>query len=376
MSGTSFFPIIFRNTIQCIRWFAPWHHQVVFEYILLNNHRLSTVLFPTIQTRIYLTVTFVLYALGIGISLVLDYGSPNFAMFPGGLRLLIFGFQTITARFAGFQTIDLNRFAAGTLIIYLLLMTVKPQMLCALDKLPFELEWHAIRSGPSFISMEEPKQESPASSIVSTDSHVFPVRRLHRILRQRSFKARLRAKRYFASLTTLYPVKTQKSTWLKMRLFVLIMSRRLLSHVSILLSRTYTWLYIFIFLVCCFESSKIAPVDENVTVIKIVFDLVSAFGSVGLTTGYPNISSSFCTIFTDPSKIVIVLTMLIGRHRGLLDSMKDQEKIEYSAHTLLARWQQMAKDAHPTAKPRTTISSGPRYILERPLSSMSQGLTD
>ena len=91
MSGTSFFPIIIRNTIQCVKWFAPWHHQVVFEYILLNNHRLSTVLFPTIQTRIYLTVTFVLYALGIGISLVLDYSSPNFAMFPGGLRLLIFG---------------------------------------------------------------------------------------------------------------------------------------------------------------------------------------------------------------------------------------------------------------------------------------------
>jgi hypothetical protein len=39
--------------------------------------------------------------------------------------------------------------------------------------------------------------------------------------------------------------------------------------------------------------------------------------------------------------------MLIGRHRDLLDSMKEQEKIEYNAHALLERWRQMARDEHP-----------------------------
>jgi hypothetical protein len=73
------------------------------------------------------------------------------------------------------------------------------------------------------------------------------------------------------------------------------------------------------------------PLDENVTVLKIVFEVVSAFG----------------TVFYFPSKIVLLLTMLIGRHRDLLDSMKEQEKIEYNAHALLERWRQMARDEHP-----------------------------
>ena len=65
--------------------------------------------------------------------------------------------------------------------------------------------------------------------------------------------------------------------------------------------------------------------------VKIVFELVSAFGAVGLSTGYPNVTSSFATVLLRPSKIILLTTLLIGRHRGLLESMKDQEKIEYSA---------------------------------------------
>ena len=34
--------------------------------------------------------------------------------------------------------------------------------------------------------------------------------------------------------------------------------------------------------------------------------------------------------------------MCMGRHRGLLDSMKDQEEIEYSAQTLIDSWRQIA----------------------------------
>ena len=42
------------------------------------------------------------------------------------------------------------------------------------------------------------------------------------------------------------------------------------------------------------------------------------------------------------SKIILILTMCMGRHRGLLDSMKDQEAIEYSAQTLIDSWKQLA----------------------------------
>ncbi len=366
------------------RWLAPWHYKVIFDYILLNNHRLSTILFPTIQTRIYLTVTFALYTLGIGVSMILDYSSPSFAGYSPGTRILIFAFQTVNARFAGFQTIDMNLFTEGTLIIYLLLMAVKPQMLCALDKSPFELEWQAIREGQKVSKRD---RRFSTTSIDSSDTNdVFPVRHLHRVLRDRSVDARQRAERYFSTVTReAIRSRNRTSKSLKLRLFILLMLRRLLSHSFALLTRSRTWLFIFIFLVCSFESYHMTPVDENVTVMKIIFEIISAFGAVGMTTGYPNLRSSFATVLSRPSKVILLLTMLMGRHRGLLESMKDQERIEYSAHTLLEQWRQMARNEHPLisestssstssslppeVKPRSTSANRPsrsRYMLATP----------
>ncbi|CAF4040088.1 unnamed protein product, partial [Rotaria sp. Silwood1] len=74
-----------------------------------------------------------------------------------------------------------------------------------------------------------------------------------------------------------------------------------------------------------------------ITVFKVIFEIISAFGTVGLTLGYPNIASSFSTILSPASKIILILTMLMGRHRGLLASMTDQEAIEHSAADLLNR---------------------------------------
>ncbi|CAF4152369.1 unnamed protein product, partial [Rotaria sp. Silwood2] len=72
VSGTSLFPFILRNVVLLARCVSPWRHKVIFDYILLNNHRLSTLLFPAVQTRIYLFVTVLLHILGVGISLILD----------------------------------------------------------------------------------------------------------------------------------------------------------------------------------------------------------------------------------------------------------------------------------------------------------------
>lgn len=380
MSGTSFFPFIFRNVISLCRWLAPWHNKVIFDYILLNNHRLSTVIFPTIQTRMYLIVTFALYTLGIVVSMALDFNSVSFAVYPPGLRVLIFFFQTISSRFAGFQTIDLMLFNEATLVVYLLLMAAKPQMLCALDKSPFEVEWHTLREGRKLF-IEEPRRRLSATSIDSSEkSDIFPVQRLHRALRSRSLDARLRAERYFASITRrATDIKSNKKASLKLRLLVLLVTRRLLSHGFALLTQTRTWLFIFIVLVCALESDRIGPTDPDVTFLKIVFEVVSAFGAVGLTMGYPNVTSSFSTVLTRMSKIVLLLTMLMGRHRGLLESMKDQEKIEYSAQVLLERWQKLARNEFPLftgttitslprIQPRTVFSHRPKYNLEQPTS--------
>ncbi|KAI6120358.1 cation transport protein-domain-containing protein [Pisolithus croceorrhizus] len=52
-------------------------------------------------------------------------------------------------------------------------------------------------------------------------------------------------------------------------------------------------------------------------IFTIIFELVSAYGSVGLSLGVPNQNYSFSGSLRPLSKLVIILVMLRGRHRGL-----------------------------------------------------------
>jgi hypothetical protein len=131
--------------------------------------------------------------------------------------------------------------------------------------------------------------------------------------------------------------KPQHLRKLRIRLFFIYFARALIKHTFSFLILTRTWLFFFIFLICAFEYRRMSPVDPNITVFKVIFEIISAFGAVGLTLGYPNVASSFCTVLSPASKTILVITMLMGRHRGLLASMKDQEQIEHSAADLLHR---------------------------------------
>lgn len=131
-------------------------------------------------------------------------------------------------------------------------------------------------------------------------------------------------------------------SFLRMKLLLIIFCRHAIVSFFSLLVSTRTWLFIFVFLICAFDTYHMTPVDTNITVFRVIFEVISAFGGCGLSIGHPNVTSSLATVLTVPSKIILILTMCMGRHRGLLDSMKDQEEIEYSAQTLIDSWKQLA----------------------------------
>jgi hypothetical protein len=129
---------------------------------------------------------------------------------------------------------------------------------------------------------------------------------------------------------------------LRMKLLLVIFCRHAILSLFSLITSTRTWLFIFIFLICCFEAPRVIPSNPSITVFRIIFEVISAFGGCGLSMGFSLTSSSLAAVLTTPSKIVLILAMCMGRHRGLLDSMKDQEEIEYSAQTLINSWRQLA----------------------------------
>ena len=324
---------------------------MIFDYLILNNHHLSTLIFPSLQTRIYVVVSILLYTMGIGISLILDMNISALAMYSPGIRFMIFFFQTVNLRFCGFQSIDISALSTATLLVYILLMITKPQMLCALDESPFEIYWLTLETQaevdaqtkkdlkalPQALSPEQGHRMSVVST-ASADALIF--RRMRYFLRRQSLATKELARQEFSR--TIDDSKSglkhsQRLNHLRVRLFLIHFVNALLKHTFTYFILTRTWLFVFIFLICAFEYQKMNPIDPNITLLKVVFEIISAFGGVGMSLGYPNLVTSFATVLTPASKIILILTMLMGRHRGLLASMKDQEVIEYSAANILVR---------------------------------------
>lgn len=71
------------------------------------------------------------------------------------------------------------------------------------------------------------------------------------------------------------------------------------------------------FLVCTIERGKIVAEQPGFNAFNVLFEVVSAYGCVGLSTGVPDDNYSLSGAFQTGSKIVLLTVMLRGRHRGL-----------------------------------------------------------
>ena len=90
------------------------------------------------------------------------------------------------------------------------------------------------------------------------------------------------------------------------------------AHLRRQLSFDLWYLFLGFFVVAIAEGNRLQNTNEYAfTMFSCLFEIVSAYGTVGLSLGYPNIDSSFSTEFSVVSKLVIIAMMIRGRHRGL-----------------------------------------------------------
>jgi len=96
--------------------------------------------------------------------------------------------------------------------------------------------------------------------------------------------------------------------------------KSLLHQTQVLLARDIGFVALIVFLVCIVENDTLST-DPDFTNFKVIFEVISAYGTVGYSLGYPGIPQSFCGKFSTLSKLLLILTMLLGRHRGLPGSV-------------------------------------------------------
>ncbi|XHG07627.1 hypothetical protein AWENTII_010762 [Aspergillus wentii] len=93
-------------------------------------------------------------------------------------------------------------------------------------------------------------------------------------------------------------------------------SKYVISHVRNQLSFDLWYIFLGIFCICISESDRIMH-DTSFPVFAVFFEVVSAYGNVGLSLGYPTVLTSLSGKFNTFSKVVICLMMIRGRHRAL-----------------------------------------------------------
>lgn len=90
------------------------------------------------------------------------------------------------------------------------------------------------------------------------------------------------------------------------------------AHLRRQLSFDLWYIFLGLFIIALAEGSRLQNTnDVGFTMFAILFEIVSAYGTVGLSLGYPNINASFSAEFTVISKLTIIAMQIRGRHRGL-----------------------------------------------------------
>lgn len=427
MVGNTCFPAVIRMIVYMLFRFGPKRHKLIFKYLLLNHHHLTHHLYPSLQTRLYLMTTLVLQALGIAIAFSLDFWDAGMLELSVGTRLLVIVFHTVSTRAAGFTTFDISQWSEGTLLFYMIMMRIKPQMACALNERAYGIakvigKFYGSRERQRIISSIKkydtvnkhsyrseaidlrngPKQHTQVQFEVSSESddgnERFAPRNRSRLESNETTRQRLPSSHYgrdsHHSLTA-HRISTpsqippdrecyedaevndiiddildygdygdddqeasnnddndHETDRPKLLEFLARYKRQLkvffrsaIMHIRNLFLENNVWIFIFMLIICMLESHKIKREPAHFSFFKVAFEIISAFGNVGMSLGYRSLNASFSAMLTDVSKLLIMVTIVLGRHRGLLGSMKDQEYQDFTVKDIVNWWYEERKQA-------------------------------
>ncbi|KAG8907172.1 low affinity potassium transporter [Tulasnella sp. 403] len=265
-AGSMGLPIFLRLIVWILYHLVPEKHKEPLQFLLDHPRRCFLYLFPSHQTWFLVVVYSLMTFVEWGGFLVLDIGLPTIEMIPVNQRVLAGLFQSIAVRSSGFAIVSLVTLAPAVKFLYVVMMYISAYPV--------------------------------AMSIRSTN-----------VYEQRS-------------LGIYQDVKAEPDvdpTLGRGRKGEVLFSKYLGMHVRRQLSYDLWWLAVAMFLICVVERSQIMDPSNEAwfNQFQIMFEIVSAYATVGLSLGIPNQNYSFSGALRPLSKLILCLVMLRGRHRDL-----------------------------------------------------------
>ncbi|KAL8897414.1 MAG: hypothetical protein Q9192_002583 [Flavoplaca navasiana] len=255
--GNTGFPCMLRFVIWLLSKFTPRESGTWEELKFLLDHprRCFTLLFPTDATAWLFWILVGLNGLDVILYIVLDLHDPVVTEIGSvGYRLLNGLFQSSSTRTAGFSTVNLAGLHPGIQVSYMVMMYISV----------FPIAISVRRT-----NVYEEKSLGIYTNGGENDEHV----------NEPSYVG---------------------------------------AHLRRQLSFDLWYIFLGLFIIAIAEGNHIRNMNEDsFTMYSCLFEIVSAYGTVGLSLGYPDINTSFCGQFSVVSKLVIIAMQIRGRHRGL-----------------------------------------------------------
>ncbi|EXJ93875.1 hypothetical protein A1O1_02268 [Capronia coronata CBS 617.96] len=254
--GNTGFPCMLRLTIWLITKFVSIGGPLWEELRFLLDHprRCFTLLFPGDATWWLFAILVVLNAVDLIFFIILDLNDPVITKMSGGIRFVDGLFQAASTRTAGFAVVSLSDLHPAIQVSYLIMMYIS----------------------------------------------VFPIAISMR-----------RTNVYEEKSLGIYGKGSAEETDEKEPSYVGAHLRRQLSF-------DLWYVFLGMFIIAIVEGGKLENTNEYAfTLFSVLFEIVSAYGTVGLSLGYPGINASFSAKFRTLSKLIIIAMQIRGRHRGL-----------------------------------------------------------
>ncbi|KAL8393209.1 hypothetical protein RB595_003126 [Gaeumannomyces hyphopodioides] len=275
------------------------------EFILRYPRRVYTNLFPSRPTWWLLFMIVLLNSIDWVAFELLNLGNPVIESIPRGARVLDGLFQAIAVRSGGFYVVPIAKVYIGLQFLYVIMMYVSayPVVITMRHSNVYEERSLGIYAGeqepPSFDpevgSMHVMSQGSAAEA---SGTKRRPAAEFGQALRR--------------TFTPWHGVGVAGSN-ASAPTRISFISQQIHGQ----LAHDISWLVLAVLVITTIETGHFLGDPVAWSVFNVIFEVVSAYGCVGISVGVPFDSFSFCGGWHPSARLVLCLVMLRGRHRGL-----------------------------------------------------------
>ena len=222
---------------------------------------------------------------------ILNLGNPVVESIPTHFRVLDGLFQAFAVRNGGFYVVAISSLYPGLLVLYVLMMYISAFPVTMTIRNTNVYEERSL----GIFTDERPGEEPPqmkASQIEGKDL----LQGLKRTMTMSHGSGRAQTAKSASGWSNQDFLRTQL--------------RGQLGH-------DLWWIALAVFLITIIETGQFNRDPVVFSIFNVIFEVVSAYGCVGISVGVPWNTYSFCGAWHTGSKLVLCAVMLRGRHRGL-----------------------------------------------------------